>query len=152
MTRGAWSNSYLIGGESEAILFDVFMLRRDAAQIAREPFARCSGERFILFWPRRGRFCARDRRLRALDVLTTPNAVTSTGHDRMPVILDPDGYDLWPDPGMNDMSAASELLSPCDAPLMRSYPVSSRVNSAVNDDEACSAPVGLAEAQARLFS
>ena len=30
---GAWSNSYLIGGESEAILFDVFMLRRDAMQI-----------------------------------------------------------------------------------------------------------------------
>ncbi len=24
---GAWSNSYLIGGKSEAILFDVFMLR-----------------------------------------------------------------------------------------------------------------------------
>jgi glyoxylase-like metal-dependent hydrolase (beta-lactamase superfamily II) len=31
---GAWSNSYLIGGESEAILFDVFMLPGDAAQIA----------------------------------------------------------------------------------------------------------------------
>jgi putative SOS response-associated peptidase YedK len=25
---------------------------------------------------------------------TTPNAVTSAVHDRMPVILDPDGYDL----------------------------------------------------------
>jgi glyoxylase-like metal-dependent hydrolase (beta-lactamase superfamily II) len=33
---GAWSNSYLIGGESEAILFDVFMLRSDAVQIADE--------------------------------------------------------------------------------------------------------------------
>lgn len=31
---GAWSNSYLITGESEAILFDVFMLRSDAKQIA----------------------------------------------------------------------------------------------------------------------
>src|SRR5215469_4158355 len=31
---GAWSNSYLITGESEAILFDVFMLRSDVAQIA----------------------------------------------------------------------------------------------------------------------
>src|SRR5579864_6312659 len=30
---GAWSNSYLIGGKSEAILFDVFMLRGDAKQI-----------------------------------------------------------------------------------------------------------------------
>jgi len=31
---GAWSNSYLISGKSEAILFDVFMLAGDAAQIA----------------------------------------------------------------------------------------------------------------------
>ena len=31
---GAWSNSYLISGESEAILFDVFMLHSDATQIA----------------------------------------------------------------------------------------------------------------------
>jgi glyoxylase-like metal-dependent hydrolase (beta-lactamase superfamily II) len=31
---GAWSNAYLIGGESDAILFDVFMLGRDAAQLA----------------------------------------------------------------------------------------------------------------------
>src|SRR6266567_2708304 len=30
---GAWSNSYLISGRSEAILFDVFMLRSDARQI-----------------------------------------------------------------------------------------------------------------------
>jgi len=31
---GAWSNSYLITGKSDAILFDVFMLASDAAQIA----------------------------------------------------------------------------------------------------------------------
>jgi hypothetical protein len=31
---GAWSNSYLISGDSEAILFDVFMLHSDAKQIA----------------------------------------------------------------------------------------------------------------------
>lgn len=33
---GAWSNSYLISGDSEAILFDVFMLHSDAKQIADE--------------------------------------------------------------------------------------------------------------------
>jgi putative SOS response-associated peptidase YedK len=38
---------------------------------------------------------------------TTPNAVTSAIRDRMPVILDPDTYDLWLDPGMKDVSAAS---------------------------------------------
>jgi putative SOS response-associated peptidase YedK len=81
---------------------------------------------------------------------TTPNAATSAVHDRMPVILDPESYDLWLDPGMGEVNAPSDLLKPFDARLLRCYPVSSRVNSAV-DDAACSAPVELAEAQARLF-
>src|ERR1019366_5291876 len=50
---------------------------------------------------------------------TTPNAVTSPIHDRMPVILDPDSYELWLDPGMRDVRAASDLLTPFDARLMR---------------------------------
>ena len=62
---------------------------------------------------------------------TTPNAVTSTVHDRMPVILHRDDYDLWLDPGMKDIATVSELLSPCDARLMRCYAVSTRVNSVV---------------------
>jgi putative SOS response-associated peptidase YedK len=82
---------------------------------------------------------------------TTPNAVTSPVHDRMPVILDPDGYDLWLDPGMRDAGAASELLKPFDARLMRCYPVSTRINHVANDDEECSALVELAQTQARLF-
>ena len=45
----------------------------------------------------------------------------------MPVILDPDGYDLWLDPGMRNVDAVSELLKPFDARQM-SYPVSSRIN------------------------
>src|SRR5438552_9336425 len=69
---------------------------------------------------------------------TTPNAVTSTVHDRMPVILDRDQYDLWLDPGMQNFAAISELLKPYDAKLMRSYPVSARINRVANDDEECS--------------
>src|SRR5271167_460990 len=69
---------------------------------------------------------------------TTPNAVTSAVHDRMPVILDPDSYDLWLDPGMNDGATASELLKPYDARLMRCYPISTRINHVANDDEECS--------------
>jgi putative SOS response-associated peptidase YedK len=83
---------------------------------------------------------------------TTPNAVTSAVHDRMPVILDPDAYDLWLDPGMNDHVTASELLKPFAARLMRCYPVSTRINSVVNDDEECSRPVQVAQTQARLFT
>ncbi len=83
---------------------------------------------------------------------TTPNAVTSVIHDRMPVILDPEGYDLWLDPGIKDVSEASELLKPYDARLMRCYPVSTRINSVAYDDEECSAPVELAQIQSSLFS
>jgi hypothetical protein len=50
------------------------------------------------------------------------------------------------------MSTASEMLKPYDARLMRSYPVSSRVNNVAHDDADCSAAVELADAQARLFS
>ena len=83
---------------------------------------------------------------------TTPNAVTSAVHDRMPVILHPDAYDLWLDPGMKNVSAASDLLKPYAAPLMRCYPVNTRVNHVANDDAECSQPVELADAQNRLFA
>jgi len=70
----------------------------------------------------------------------------------MPVILDPDSYDLWLDPGMQNVAAASELLKPYDARIMRCFPISTRINSVANDDEECSAPVELARTQNRLFA
>ena len=83
---------------------------------------------------------------------TTPNSMTSAVHDRMPVILDPDSYDLWLDPWMKDAAAASDLLKPYDARLMRCYPISTRVNRVANDDEECSAPVEHEQIQNSLFS
>jgi putative SOS response-associated peptidase YedK len=83
---------------------------------------------------------------------TTPNAVTSSVHDRMPVILDPDSYDLWLDPEMTNVEAVLEMLKPFDARLMRCYPVSTRINYVANDDAECSAPVERTESQAGLFS
>jgi len=83
---------------------------------------------------------------------TSPNAVTSFVHDRMPVILVPDSYDIWLDPGMRDVTTASELLKPYDAQFMRSYPISTRINHVGNDDEECSAPVELAQIRNSLFS
>ena len=69
---------------------------------------------------------------------TTPNALTSAVHDRMPVILDPDSYDLWLDPGMQNVTAVSELLKPYEGSRMRCFPISGRVNNVKNDDEECS--------------
>jgi putative SOS response-associated peptidase YedK len=83
---------------------------------------------------------------------TTPNAITATAHNRMPVILRRDSYDLWLDPAMQNVAAISELLKPFDARLMRCFPVSSRINHVTNDDKECSRPVEPAQSQDRLFS
>jgi putative SOS response-associated peptidase YedK len=83
---------------------------------------------------------------------TTPNAVTASVHDRMPVILDPESYDLWLDPGMTNVQVVSELLKPYDSRLMRCYPLSSRINHVANDDEECSRPAVIADPQNHLFA
>lgn len=82
---------------------------------------------------------------------TTPNRLTATVHDRMPVILDPSNYDLWLDPGMTKIEAASDLLKPFEAQLMRAYTVSLRVNNVANDDAGCSVPIEQPHAQTNLF-
>lgn len=82
---------------------------------------------------------------------TTPNAVTSAVRDRMPVILGKDDYDVWLDPGIQNVAAISEMLKPYDARLMRRHPVSMRLNHVANDDAECSRPVEVVETQDRLF-
>jgi putative SOS response-associated peptidase YedK len=91
--------------------------------------------------------------VKSCSILTTmPNALTVAVHDRMPVILGKDDYDVWLDPRMQNVAAISEMLKPYDTKSMRCYPVSSRVNHVTNDDRECSAPVELGEIQDRLFS
>jgi len=91
--------------------------------------------------------------IKTCSILTTvPNAITATIHDRMPVILHPDTYDIWLDPGMQNVAAISELLKPFDARLMRCYPVSTRLNHVANDDPECSRRVEPVQAHNSLFS
>ena len=59
----------------------------------------------------------------------------------MPVILPPEDYDLWLDPGFKDTKEISAMLKPYDAALMKAYPVSTRVNTVKNDDAQCAEPV-----------
>jgi putative SOS response-associated peptidase YedK len=84
---------------------------------------------------------------------TTPNSLLLDIHDRMPVILDPDNYDLWLDPAFRRTASVSDMLRPFDPALMRRYPVSTRVNQVQNDDSDCATPLGQqpSPAQARLF-
>lgn len=91
--------------------------------------------------------------IESCSILTTiANPLTSTVHDRMPVILQPQSYGLWLEPAMQELQPISELLRPYDAAQMRCFPVSVRVNHVANDDEGCSLAVTLGEKQPDLFS
>jgi len=68
---------------------------------------------------------------------TTANALLAGVHNRMPVILGPEDYELWLDPGFNNPKVVTDLLKPFDARLMKKYPVSTRVNRSENDDPEC---------------
>jgi putative SOS response-associated peptidase YedK len=72
---------------------------------------------------------------------TTPNALTKGVHDRMPVILARDAYDLWLDPGFKKLEELRPLLKPYPADAMRRYRVSQRVNQVKNDDPECAAEI-----------
>ena len=48
-----------------------------------------------------------------------PNSLVSNIHDRMPVILSPDDYDLWLDLAFRDTASLTEMLRPFNAGLMR---------------------------------
>jgi putative SOS response-associated peptidase YedK len=85
-------------------------------------------------------------------ILTTPpNPLVSEVHDRMPVIVAPDEYDRWLDPGIKDPSRIADSLRPFDAKLMKKYAVSVRVNRPENDDEECAREVQVEQPAPLLF-
>jgi len=71
-------------------------------------------------------------------VLTTrPNALVEPVHDRMPVILGPESWELWLDPKVRGREALEPVLVPFPAGRMAAEPVSRRVNDVSHDDPAC---------------
>ena len=83
---------------------------------------------------------------------TTPNALLVDVHDRMPAILRQEHYDLWLYPRFKDVQALAEILAPFDASQMKSFPVSTRINTVANDDPDCVVPWhGDLPAQSALF-
>jgi len=83
---------------------------------------------------------------------TTPNSLVADMHDRMPVIVTPDKYEVWLDPDVTDFDAIRNILKPHNADLMRRYPVSTKLNNSQNESAESAAPVTLdTPIQARLF-
>ena len=71
---------------------------------------------------------------------TTANELIGTLHDRMPVILAPQDYDLWLDPGIREAERLQSLLHAYPSEEMAAYPVSTRVNNPANDSPECVEP------------
>ncbi len=74
-------------------------------------------------------------------ITTDANELAAKVHDRMPVILPPEEYDLWLDPEFQDRDKLLSMLRPFPADEMTVRQVSTFVNNARNQGEACVAPV-----------
>ncbi|MCR4442282.1 MAG: SOS response-associated peptidase [Peptococcaceae bacterium] len=62
-------------------------------------------------------------------ITTGANSLLRGIHERMPVILTPENYDLWLDPAVQSPVLLNRLLAPYPAELMDFYAVSPLVNS-----------------------
>ncbi len=80
--------------------------------------------------------------LESCTILTTePNSLMKPIHNRMPVIMKPQDYDLWLSPAVQDRDALQPLLQPFSAEDMRVYKVSTAVNNPRNDAADCVEPL-----------
>src|ERR1051325_9539173 len=69
-------------------------------------------------------------------VTTAANRRLAPLHNRMPVILPPEAFDLWLDHRNVDAEKAASLIAPAREDLLEAYPVSQEVNRAANDSVA----------------
>jgi putative SOS response-associated peptidase YedK len=71
---------------------------------------------------------------------TAPNDLIRPLHNRMPVIVRPDDYDLWLDPEVRQIERLQPILDAYPTEEMVAYPVSRFVNKPGNDDPRCIEP------------
>lgn len=74
-------------------------------------------------------------------VTTRANRLLGTLHDRMPVIVPQEAFDLWLNCADVDAVTASALIAPAPDDLLEAYPVSTAVNRTANDNAALLQPV-----------
>jgi putative SOS response-associated peptidase YedK len=71
-------------------------------------------------------------------ILTTEaNSLISPVHDRMPVIIGPDHYDLWLDRGFHAVNEFQRLYAPFPSEMMVAHKVPDLVNNVRFDSHAC---------------
>ena len=70
----------------------------------------------------------------AVIVTTRANRTLASIHDRMPVIVPPEAFDLWLDCMNVDAITASALIAPAPDDLLEAYEISTAVNRTANDN------------------
>jgi putative SOS response-associated peptidase YedK len=74
-------------------------------------------------------------------ITTTANRTLSSVHERMPVFVAPEAFDLWLDCANVEADVAAALIAPAGEGLLEIYEVSTAVNRVVNDSAVLIAPV-----------
>jgi putative SOS response-associated peptidase YedK len=74
-------------------------------------------------------------------ITTAANRTLAPLHDRMPVFVSPDAFDLWLDSANVEADVAAALIKPAADGLLEAYEVSTAVNRVANDSEALIAPL-----------
>jgi putative SOS response-associated peptidase YedK len=75
--------------------------------------------------------------LRSCTIITTAAGVDMAAiHDRMPVILEPDRFERWLDPNLDDRDELEALLAPTSVGTLVRHRVDARVGSPRNNDPA----------------
>jgi putative SOS response-associated peptidase YedK len=84
---------------------------------------------------------ATGQRLETYSIITTdPNELMQTLHNRMPVILRPEDYQRWLEPG-DEARLPVDLLRPFGAESMTAWKVGSAVGNVRNNDPSLVAPI-----------
>jgi putative SOS response-associated peptidase YedK len=77
-------------------------------------------------------------------VTTRANRTLSPIHERMPVIVPPEAFDLWLDGASVDATTAAVLIQPAPDGQLEAYEISTAVNRTANDNPKLLEPVGAA--------
>ena len=75
-------------------------------------------------------------------VTTAANRTLAPIHDRMPVVIAPEAFDLWLNCAHVDATTAAALIAPASDDLFEAYEISTAANRAANDSPELIAPVG----------
>lgn len=74
-------------------------------------------------------------------VTTDANGLMSGIHDRMPVILEPEDFDVWLDTDETETAAAAALMRPAGEEVLEAFEIAPLINKVANDGPEVQTPV-----------